>query len=93
MHRDHRKPVDAVIMRASQLDAARLDNELTAMLREQFMSVFSLFQPVSPREDSPYSPSYDISLPYTNCSATARTLLTASEQIPLAVTAWDVCRE
>lgn len=35
-------------MRASQLDAARLDNELTAMLREKFMSMFSLFQPVSP---------------------------------------------
>lgn len=34
-------------MRASQLDAARLDNELTAMLREQFMRIFSLFQPVS----------------------------------------------
>jgi len=32
-------------MRASQLDAARLDNELTAMLREQFMRIFSLFQP------------------------------------------------
>ncbi|KAK9845945.1 hypothetical protein WJX81_006604 [Elliptochloris bilobata] len=36
---------DVVIMRASQLDAARLDNELTAMLREQFMRIFSLFQP------------------------------------------------
>ena len=32
-------------MRASQLDAARLDIELTAMLREQFMKIFSLFQP------------------------------------------------
>lgn len=37
---------DVVIMRASQLDAARLDNELTSMLREQFMRIFSLFQPV-----------------------------------------------
>ena len=37
---------DVVIMRASQLDAGRLDNELTSMLREQFMSIFSLFQPV-----------------------------------------------
>ena len=37
---------DVVIMRASQLDAARLDNELTAMLREQFMRIFSMFQPV-----------------------------------------------
>ena len=35
-------------MRASQLDAGRLDTELTAMLREQFMRIFSLFQPVSP---------------------------------------------
>lgn len=34
-------------MRASQLDAARLDTELTAMLKDQFMSIFSLFQPVS----------------------------------------------
>ena len=34
-------------MRASQLDAARLDSELTAMLKEQFMRIFSLFQPVS----------------------------------------------
>ena len=33
------------VMRASQLDAARLDVELTAMLREQFMKIFSLFQP------------------------------------------------
>ncbi|EIE19454.1 hypothetical protein COCSUDRAFT_38277 [Coccomyxa subellipsoidea C-169] len=32
-------------MRASQLDAARLDSELTAMLREQFMRIFSLCQP------------------------------------------------
>ena len=37
---------DVVIMRASQLDAGRLDNELTSMLREQFMRIFSLFQPV-----------------------------------------------
>ncbi|CAL8468457.1 g7997 [Coccomyxa elongata] len=36
---------EVTIMRASQLDAARLDNELTAMLREQFMRIFSLFQP------------------------------------------------
>lgn len=32
-------------MRASQLDAARLDVELTAMLQEQFMKVFTYFQP------------------------------------------------
>lgn len=38
---------EVTVMRASQLDAARLDNELTAMLREQFMRIFSLFQPVS----------------------------------------------
>lgn len=37
---------DVSIMRSSQLDAARLDNELTGMLREQFMRVFALFQPV-----------------------------------------------
>ena len=36
---------DVAVMRASQLDAARLDVELTAMLREQFMKIFSLFQP------------------------------------------------
>lgn len=33
-------------MRASQLDAARLDDELTAMLKENFMRIFGLFQPV-----------------------------------------------
>ena len=32
-------------MRASQLDAARLDTELSAMLKEQFMKIFSFFQP------------------------------------------------
>lgn len=40
-----KQPVEATIMRASQLDAARLDTELTAMLKDQFMSIFSLFQP------------------------------------------------
>ncbi len=39
---------DVAVMRASQLDAGRLDTELTAMLREQFMRIFSLFQPVRP---------------------------------------------
>ena len=34
------------IMRSSQLDAERLDQELTGMLREQFMRSFALFQPV-----------------------------------------------
>lgn len=47
MRRERKRPLNAVIMRASQLDAARLDSELTAMLKEQFMNVFSLFQPVS----------------------------------------------
>ena len=37
---------DVTIMRASQLDAARLDEELTAMLKEHFMRIFGLFQPV-----------------------------------------------
>ena len=37
---------DVAIMRASQLDAARLDEELTAMLKEHFMRIFGLFQPV-----------------------------------------------
>lgn len=32
-------------MRASQLDAARLDTELAAMLKEQFMKIFTFFQP------------------------------------------------
>lgn len=40
-----KRPPDAVIMRASQLDAARLDTELSAMLKEQFMKIFSFFQP------------------------------------------------
>lgn len=33
------------IFRSSQLDAGRLDDELTLMLQEQFMRVFMLFQP------------------------------------------------
>ena len=32
-------------MRASQLDAERVDTELTAMLKEQFLKVFTYFQP------------------------------------------------
>lgn len=36
---------DVDIMRSSQLDAARLDDELTSMLREQFLSAFALFRP------------------------------------------------
>ncbi|CAK0781587.1 hypothetical protein CVIRNUC_005414 [Coccomyxa viridis] len=36
---------DVAIMRASQLDAARLDEELTAMLKEHFIRIFGLFQP------------------------------------------------
>lgn len=31
------------IMRSSQLDASRLDEELSLMLREQFLSAFSFF--------------------------------------------------
>ena len=33
-------------MRASQLDAGRLDSELTSILQEQFLKAFSLMQPV-----------------------------------------------
>lgn len=43
--RRRKRPPDAAIMRASQLDAARLDTELAAMLKEQFMKIFSFFQP------------------------------------------------
>lgn len=32
-------------MRSSQLDAERLDEELTSLLREQFMRCFALFRP------------------------------------------------
>lgn len=32
--------------RSSQLDAARLDDELGQMMKEQFMRIFSMFQPV-----------------------------------------------
>jgi hypothetical protein len=35
------------VLRSSQLDAQRLDAELTTMLQEQFMAAFTLFQPVS----------------------------------------------
>lgn len=38
-------PTNISIMRSSQLDAARLDEELTSMLKEQFMKIFALFQP------------------------------------------------
>ncbi|KAL4425471.1 hypothetical protein ABPG75_009487 [Micractinium tetrahymenae] len=38
---------DVAIMRSSQLDAARLDDELTGMLREQFLSAFALFRPAA----------------------------------------------
>jgi hypothetical protein len=52
-------------MRSSQVDAARLDEELTLMLREQFMKVFSLFQPVrhSKVERSMQSPHGDAKHP------------------------------
>lgn len=50
-----RKPLDVTIMRASQLDAARLDLELTAVLNEQFLKAFSLLQPVSARFAAPHS--------------------------------------
>ena len=41
-----KKPLNLVILRSSQLDAGRLDSELTGMLQEQFMKAFSLVQPV-----------------------------------------------
>lgn len=34
-------------MRSSQLDAGRLDDELTSMLREQFLAAFALFRPAA----------------------------------------------
>lgn len=34
-------------MRSSQMDAARLDEELSSMLREQFLRAFSLFRPAA----------------------------------------------
>lgn len=36
-------PGSADIMRSSQVDASRLDEELSLMLREQFLGAFSLF--------------------------------------------------
>jgi hypothetical protein len=33
-------------MRSAQLDASRLDDELTSLLREQFMKMFANFHPV-----------------------------------------------
>jgi hypothetical protein len=35
------------VQRSSQLDAARLDNELLAMLQEQMNAIFARFRPVS----------------------------------------------
>lgn len=40
-------PRDLSIMRSSQLDAARLDEELSSMLREQFLRAFALFRPAA----------------------------------------------
>jgi peroxin-2 len=34
-------------MRSSQLDAARLDEELSGMLREQFLRAFAFFRPAA----------------------------------------------
>lgn len=34
------------VLRSSQLDAARLDDELGSMLKDQFMGIFSFFPPV-----------------------------------------------
>jgi len=44
---------DVAVMRSSQVDAACLDEELSLLLREQFMKAFSLFNPVR----SPLQPS------------------------------------
>lgn len=40
-----KKPIAVPILRVYQMDAARLDVELTGMLKEQLMKVFSLSQP------------------------------------------------
>ncbi|KAG6552426.1 hypothetical protein Mapa_005987 [Marchantia paleacea] len=40
-----KRPPQVNILRVNQIDAARLDVEMTAMLREQLMKVFSLAQP------------------------------------------------
>lgn len=40
-----KSPMRVAIMRASQMDAGRLDVELTSMLQEQFMKAFTLVQP------------------------------------------------
>ena len=45
-HRQHIAPWRVDILRASQLDAARLDNEVLLMLQEQFMQIFSKFEQV-----------------------------------------------
>ena len=37
--------MDVSIKRSSQLDAERLDEELSSMLREQFQRAFALFRP------------------------------------------------
>ena len=34
------------MLRTSQLDADRLDTEISALLREQFLKIFAFFHPV-----------------------------------------------
>ena len=36
------------MLRTSQLDADRLDIEISALLREQFLKIFAHFRPVGP---------------------------------------------
>ncbi|KAK9853593.1 hypothetical protein WJX84_000025 [Apatococcus fuscideae] len=44
LKRQHSAPWEIDILRANQLDAARLDTEILSMLQEQFLQIFSKFE-------------------------------------------------
>lgn len=46
MFRSQPPPWPLAVMRSSQLDALRLDDELAAMIQEQLVQVFKHFTPV-----------------------------------------------
>ena len=74
-------------MRASQLDAARLDTELAAMLKEQFLKIFSFFQP---RLISAFQPELTLILELLVCSAGPASLFAVAMLLASTQSA-DVC--
>ena len=52
-----RPPLDVRVLRVSQIDAGRLDAELTSLLREQLLRVFARVHPGAVARRTPNSPS------------------------------------